>query len=220
MVRSRILRWTLCSLSVVLFSSAPAFAQRGGGMRLQQRARVELATLPEVQSELKLTDEQKTLATEETAKLREKRAALMQGGGGGGGQAARAELTKMTADMDAAFHAKLDEAQQKRMNGLLIQVNGPAAALDPAISKALGLSDEAVAKLKAAVDANTAARREAMQDAQNASQDERAEMMRKLSEKESAALLAAMSDGDKKKLEEMKGAALTIDQAPLRQRRN
>jgi len=43
----------------------------------------KLATLPEVQSELKLTDEQKNLASEQLAKLREKPATMAPAGGGG-----------------------------------------------------------------------------------------------------------------------------------------
>ncbi len=33
-------------------------------------------------------------------------------------------MTKLNAEFDTEFLAKLDEAQQTRMNGLLAQVNG------------------------------------------------------------------------------------------------
>ena len=213
------------------FSSVDfACAQGGGGGRgpgrgQQTRTRFELATLPEVQSELKLTEEQKKLASEQLAKLREKQAAMAPAGGGGGGggagggaamQAARAEMQKMGAELDATFSAKLDDAQKARMHGLIAQVNGAAALMDTAIAKALEITDEQTAKLKAANEANQAARREAMQGAQNMSQEERAEAMTKMAAEQTKTLMAVLTEAQTKKLETLKGAALTIDMAPLR----
>ena len=209
-----------------LSSMEVANAQGGGGGRgpgrgQQTRTRFELATLPEVQSELKLTDEQKKLASEQLAKLREKQAAMAPGGGGGGGggaamQAARAEMQKMGAELDATFSAKLDDAQKSRMHGLIAQVNGAAALMDSAIAKALEITDEQAAKLKAANEANQAARREAMQGAQDMSQEERAAAMTKLATEQTKSLMAVLTETQTKKLETLKGAALTIDMAPLR----
>lgn len=202
-----------------------AYAQGGGGGRgpgrgQQTRTRFELATLPEVQSELKLTDEQKKLASEQLAKLREKQAAMAPAGGGGGGgaamQAARAEMQKMGVELDATFSAKLDDAQKTRMNGIIAQVNGAASLMDSAIAKALEITDEQSAKLKAANDANQAARREAMAGMQNMSQEERAEAMTKMATEQTKTLMAVLSETQTKKLETLKGAALTIDMAPLR----
>ena len=211
------------------FSSVEVtYAQGGGGGRgpgrgQQTRTRFELATLPEVQSELKLTDEQKKLASEQLAKLREKQAAMAPAGGGGGGagggaamQAARAEMQKMGIELDAAFSAKLDDAQKTRLNGLIAQVNGAAAIMDSAIAKALEITDEQTAKLKAANDANQAARREAMAGMQNMSQEERAEAMTKMATEQTKTLMAVLTEAQAKKFESLKGAALTIDMAPLR----
>ena len=105
-------------------------AQRGFGGQ-QTRTRFELATLPEVQADLKLNDDQKKLAADQLAKQREKRAALVPaggaGGGGGGGAggagfaAMQTEITKMNTELEAAFVAKLDDAQKSRMHGLIAQ---------------------------------------------------------------------------------------------------
>ena len=164
MLLARQLSWAFCGLLICSTSAEVTYAQGGfvrGGFGGQSRTRFELATLPEVQADLKLNDEQKKLATDQLAKMREKRAAAA-GGGGGGGQSARTEMTKMNAELDAAFVGKLDEAQKSRLNGLIVQVNGASALLDPAIAKAMELSDELVGKLKSANDSNQSARREAM----------------------------------------------------------
>lgn len=223
MLRIKQLSLAFIGLLTCISSVEVAFAQgggRGAGRGQQARMRFELATLPEVQSELKLTDEQKKLASEQLAKLREKQAAMAPGGGGGGGgaamQAARAEMLKMSAELDANFSAKLDDAQKSRMHGLIAQVNGAAALMDSDIAKALELNAEQTAKLKAANEANQAARREAMQGWQDMTQEERAAANTKLAAVQTKSFMAVLTEAQTKKLETLKGAALTIDMAPLR----
>ena len=83
----------------------------------------------------------------------------------------------------------------------------------------LAVKDEQTAKLKSVNDANRAAGREARSGFQDMSQEERAAATAKLTEKDNAALLATMSDDQKKKFDELKGAALKMDLTPLRQGR-
>ena len=224
MLLARQLSWAFCGLLICATSAEVTCAQGGGGRGgfggQQSRTRFELATLSEVQTDLKLNDEQKKLATDQLAKMREKRAEMFQAGGGGGGgaggQTARTELAKMNADMDAVFVRKLDDVQKSRLNGLIAQVNGASALLDPAIAKAMELGDELVGKLKSVNDSNQAARREAFQAGQDLSQEQRTEAMAKLTANESKSLMGLLSEAQVKKLESLKGAALTIDQTPLR----
>ena len=220
MLLARQLSWAFCGLLVVATTAEVTYAQGGGrgGFYQQTRTRYELATLPEVQGELKLNDEQKKLATEQLAKMREKRAAMFQagGGGGGGGQAGRTELAKMNTEMDAAFVEKLNDTQKSRMNGLIAQVNGGSAVLDSAIAKAMELSDELIGKLKSVNDSNQTARREAMSGFQDMSPEQRTEAIAKLTASENKSLMALLSEAQVKKLESIKGAALTLDQTPLR----
>ena len=195
---------------------------RGGFGGQQTRTRFELATLPEVQADLKLNDEQKKLATDQLAKQREKRAALAPAGGGGGGAggagfaAMQTEITKMNTELETAFVAKLDDAQKSRMHGLIAQVNGATALLDPDIAKALEVNGEQLGKLKSANDANRTARREAMAGFQDMSPEQRTEALAKLTASESKSLMGLLTEAQVKKLETLKGAALTIDQTPLR----
>jgi hypothetical protein len=219
MLLARQFSWAICGLIVCATAAEVTYAQGGGRRGFGgPRTRFELATLPEVQAELKLTEEQKKMATEQLTKLREKSAAMLQGGGGGGGggQAARTELAKLTADMDAAFVGKLDDTQKSRMNGLFAQVNGGAAVLDAAIAKALELNDDLIAKIKAVNDANQSARREAMQGFQDMSPEQRTEATAKLRASEDKSIMALLSEAQVKKFDSIKGAALTIDQSPLR----
>ena len=215
MFKKRLLAWISCGLCILSLSSGLVMGQQrgGGGRGPQTRARYELATLAEVQTELKLNDDQKKLAKDLLAKQREKRQSFTQGGDF---QAMRAEMAKMNAEFDTEFMAKLDEKQNARMHGLIAQVNGATALIDPAIAKALGVTDEQMKKLKATNDANLAARREAMAGLQDMTPEQRQEAMAKLTEQESKLLLADVGDELKKKLEDLKGTALTIDQAPLR----
>ena len=85
MLLVRQLSWAFCGLLICATSAEVTYAQGGGGRGgyggQQSRTRFELATVPEVQSDLKLNDEQKKFATDQLAKMREKRAAA--GGGGG-----------------------------------------------------------------------------------------------------------------------------------------
>ena len=221
MLRSPQFGWAACAFLVLTCSINTAHAQRGGGMRMQQVSRFQLATLSEVESDTKLTADQKSLAKSLKEKLDAKRAEMGGGGGGGGpSQEAREQMAKFTAESDAEFAGKLDDAQKKRFNGLLLQTNGVAAVLDAQISKELGLGEDTIKKLREVNRENQAARREAMQAAgQGGNREEMMENMRKLTEKSDAALLAVLSDAEKKKMEELKGAKLEIDMAPLRQRR-
>lgn len=211
MLRSPSLSLAASALLVLACSLNPIFAQRGGGMRLPNVSRVQLATLPEVAADTKLTDDQKTHAKSLKDKLDAKRGELMSGGGQN--QEARAQLTKYTSELDTEFTAKLDDTQKKRFNGLLLQVNGAVAILDSAISQELGLSNESIKKLRQVNQENQAARREAMQSSNG---EERMAKIRELNEKADSALLAVLSDAEKKKMEELKGAKLEIDTAPLR----
>ena len=220
-------KWSLALMGLWIFASVAEVGyaqgggrggQGGGGRGPQTRMRFELATLPEVQTELKLNDEQKKMASEQLAKYREKLASMVPGGGGGGGAGggARAELQKLGGELDAQFVGKLDDGQNSRMNGIVLQVNGPAAIADAMIAKSLEITEEQSAKIKAANDANQAARRESMQSGQDLSQEERAAARTKLAEEHNKTLMAILTEAQAKKLESLKGAALTIDMTPLR----
>jgi hypothetical protein len=223
----------ICGLVAVAATADAAFAQSGGGGgRTMPRTRYELATLPEVQAELKLNDAQKKLATDLLAKQRKAAAdrtltAGAVGGfrlGKGGGvdfpavAALQAETAQMNAEADAQLIAILDDTQKSRMNGLIAQSDGDVALLDAVIAKTIQLGDEQVAKLKSVNDANRLAQLEMIGSGmQQMSQEERQATMTKLTEQGNATLLAIISEEQKKKFDSLKGAEVKMDFAPLRQ---
>jgi hypothetical protein len=200
-------------MSCLVVADALQAQQRGSGRGTQSRARYELATLPEVQADLKLDAEQKKLADELLAKGREKRQSLQQAGNY---QAMRAEVGKLNVELDGQLSSKLDDTQKARLHGIYLQVNGPAALLDSDIAKALDLSEEQKAKLNSVNEENQAARRRAMQRGQDSSQEERRAAAEKLTADSNKAFMDVLTDDQKKKMESIKGASLTIDQTPLR----
>ncbi len=220
---------------VAVAATADVFAQSGNGGGLFRlvnipRTRYELATLPEVQAELKLNDAQKKLATDLLAKQREAaadrtRTAGAVGGfrlGKGGGvdfpavAALQAETAKMNAEADAELIAILDDTQKSRMNRLIAQSDGAVALLDAVIAKTIQLGEEQVAKLKSVNDTNRLAQLEMIGSGmQQMSQEERQATMTKLTEKGNATLLAIISEEQKKKFDSLKGAELKMDFAPL-----
>ena len=114
------------------------FGQRGGGaQRLTQ-----LLRNPQVQTELKLTDDQK-------AKIDALPRPQRGGGGGGGGTPPTAEeMAKAAADDKAASVAILTPEQETRLEQIRIQWAGPAALAMPEVQAGLALTDDQKAKLK------------------------------------------------------------------------
>ncbi|MFN7877713.1 MAG: hypothetical protein ACK5PB_20510 [Pirellula sp.] len=200
-------------------SSNAALAQRGGGMPMgpQQYARFQLATLPEVQADLALDDNTKKAAIEMLEKMREEQRSLMQGVGDDR-QAAMAKVNKMRKKLDEEFTGKLDEKQKSRLTGIMVQVVGAASLMDSELQAMLGISDEQKKGLAEAQSKNREANREAMQGFRDMAPEERMEQMGKIRAEADKVLIAVLTDEQKSKLEELKGAELKVDLAPLRGR--
>lgn len=119
------------------------FGGQRGGFGGAQRL-IQLLRNPQVQEELKLTDDEK-------AKVEAMPRPPRGGGGGGGGRPApptpEEMATQLTEDK-AAISAILTPDQEKRLEELRIQWAGPQAATLPDVQSALGLSDDQKAKIK------------------------------------------------------------------------
>lgn len=204
-------------------SAAPIFAQggRGGGMRgMGGYSRAQLVSLKEVQAELKLTDEQKKLATETLEKLNADRAELRQSAGGDFA-AMQEKMTKLTAEADAKVTEKLDDAQKKRLMEIFVQKNPAGNALaDAEVQKALGLNEESVKKLAEARTANREAMMAAMQElGRDASPEDRAAKMETVNKAANEKLFSALSAEQKAAFEKLGGEKLEIDMTPLQPQR-
>jgi hypothetical protein len=145
------------------------FAQgRGGrgGAPAGLTSELTLIRRSDVQTDLNLTDDQKSKITDVMDKMR---AAFPRrggggGGGGGGGQAGPSpeDRAKMMADFTSQVNAILTPDQQTRIKEIAYQVSGNAAVADKDTQSALGLSDDQKAKTEDLVkqerEANTALR--------------------------------------------------------------
>jgi DNA-binding MarR family transcriptional regulator len=193
-------------------------AQRGrGGRGFFGVARIQLATLEKVQSELKLSDEQKKLAEEINQKLSQDRRDLFQGGGGDFA-AMREKMEKLNTEASAAFAEKLDAAQRQRLTEIYVQANGTNALVDEEVAKSLKVTDEQKAALAKARDENRQAAREALRDFQDMSDEERQETLSKLRKEGDERMLAVLSAEQHEQFGKMKGKEVELDLSQLRGR--
>ncbi len=150
------------SVAIATMLVAGALAQGQGGGRGQGRGQggrggnqnsiTGLLNRPDVQEELKITDDQKMKLTA----LRPQRGAGGRGAGGAGGAGAggaggaaaggarpdMAAMQKAQAEAEAKVMAVLDAGQQKRVKELFVQRAGNAAILNAGIAKELGITDD------------------------------------------------------------------------------
>lgn len=221
-VMKSFIKFGLLCVAVLAASSTTLLAQggRGGGMGRGAGgySRVQLATLKEVQAELKLNDEQKKAATEAVEKMTAARRELFSAGPGGDPTEMREKMAKLTSEADAALTAKLDDAQKKRLMEIFVQKNPMGMALaDAEVQKALGLSEEAIKKVAEAQAAN----REAMMNAglRDASPEERQQKMETLTKEANERFYSAISAEQKAAFEKLGGEKLEVDVTPLQPQR-
>jgi hypothetical protein len=175
---------------------------------------VQLAGAEEVQTELKLTEDQITKVDEINDQLRDDRRELFQGGGGGGDFAAmREEMEKLNAGAAAKLAEVLDAGQQKRLMGLQIQVNGAEMLLDAAVAKELNVTDDQKAKLEEVRDENRQAMMDAREEFQDLSREERREKQQEMRAEADKKLLAAISSDQQTQFEALKGDLVEIDRS-------
>lgn len=207
----------ILALSVMVVS---AFAQGGGGGGRGGRGgfgqgrmgmgggvnAMQLLNRKDVQTELKITADQKTKMDAAIDRLREERRAAMQNGGFQ--DMTQEERQKMMetnqANEKKAMESVLTKEQVTRLNELVIQRAGNSAILRPEVQKELAITDEQKKKI---ADLQTK-QREAMQQAfsgmQDMSREERQEAMTKMRE--------SIQKNEKVMNDEL-GKILTADQA-------
>lgn len=203
---------TAVALLVLWATIEPAFAQRGRGLRrLFGVSRAQLASLPDVQSELKLNDEQKTRVTEINEQLRNERYELL-GTAFEGWSSVQPRLEELNRAASAKVSEALDPEQRKRLQQISIQLNGPRALQDPGVVAELGLTKEQRTKLAQAVAENTKDFETAFENSNHESWQQRAEQLRNDSNQR---LLNVLNDEQKTKLEELKGEPFEVDLSQL-----
>jgi hypothetical protein len=210
----------LVAVAVFALGSETALAQRGGrgmGGMGGPVAKARLATLSDVQSDLKLNDDQKTKITSISEGLVTDTRALF-GGGGGDPSEMREKMEQLNKDASAKVDALLDPTQQKRLQEIAIQVNGPSSLNDLTVMEQLKLTEDQKKKLGEARDANFQAMRDAFADMGSMSREERQAKRDELRKAGDEKLMGVLTDQQKIEFESLKGTPLTVDLSPLRPR--
>jgi Spy/CpxP family protein refolding chaperone len=199
-------RGAALALAATVLLAGAAFAQGGGFFG---GGGLMMLRMPEVQAELKLTDEQKTKVTDLVDRLMDERQGQFQELR----DLSQEERDKRFAEWQASDEKKLGEIlnadQLKRYKQLRYQRQGLSAVLQKPVSDQLKITAEQRTKIQAIVDTQ----REAMRSAfQNAGGDREAmrtkfEEMRKQTDEKIAAVL---TDEQKKQWREMVGAPFTF----------
>jgi Spy/CpxP family protein refolding chaperone len=209
----------IAALVLVAMVSQVSLAQReegrrgrggpGGGMFGPPTAG-RLLGLKEVQDALKLTDDQKGRIEEINDKMREEMREAFQGGFD------REKMMKITTDTSEKINEVLDDGQEKRLMGIMIQVNGAAAIADPAVAKELNITDDQKSKMQ---EIRTGVREEfeKLRD-QDLSREERGKKFEEIQADLNKKVLAELTSDQQAQLEKLKGEKVEIDMAQLRGR--
>lgn len=199
-------------LAVVAVLVEPSWAQRGRGFRrMFGVSKAQLASLPEVQNELKMNDEQKTRVAEINDELREGRREIF-GTGFDKWNEIRGRVQQLNRDASKEVDDLLEPAQRKRLQEINVQQNGPRALNDPDVIAELGLSDEQKAKLAAADEENNKAFEKAVEES---GRDDWRQRAGELSEEADQRLLSVLTEQQQKQFEAMEGEEFNIDLSQL-----
>lgn len=197
-----------------------------GGMRGGSLA--SLLSIPQVEQELKLDEAQK----EEIATARRANAEEMgsifgrpgqggpgqdQGGRGRGGRGAmsdenRQKLEALATKFDEKISEILDPDQFRRLLGIYAQSNTINGLTHNLVAKEIGLSDAQVADIKKVQEELGAKLREVMTGGADFRSEETRNKMRAATEEISNKAVAVLSDEQKQKYEELKGAKFDLPQ--------
>ena len=181
-------------------ASAQPGGQRGRGMGFGAPS-LRLATLDKVQSELKLSDEQKTKIADISEGLR---------------SADRQSRRQAAQDAADKLAEVLDKDQAKRLAGIDIQVMGPQALHDPLVMAQLNLSDEQKTKISDVQSGQWQAMRDARDEMQDMSREERRAKMGEMRDEMGKKLMDVLTTEQKTQFEDLKGEPVDIDMSQLR----
>ena len=219
---------TASVIGIVLAMAAVAWAQergRGRGFGGDRGGPAMLLAIPQVRSDLKMTDEQNKQID---ALLSEQRQAFQAAFGDFNPQEfqnlseeergkRRAEIQQKMAELgeknERAVAKILDEKQQERLKQIHLQVQGVGALSRPEVAGELGLTADQQQKIRSIQQSAFSSRSDF--DFRNATPEQRQqfiEQMRERREKANADILAVLSDEQKNKWQRMQGAKIDLPQ--------
>jgi len=213
-------RGAALALGATVLLAGSAMAQRGGGFGFGGRGGggggANMLRMPEVQTELKLSDEQKTKVMTLLDQLREERQGQFQELRDLSQDERHKRMMSMRADENKRVGAILNGDQVKRYHQLQLQQQGMSALADKAVADELKLTDEQRTKIQGIIDEQATSMRSAFQrgggGAGGARPDfsamrQQMEAMRKKTDEKIAAVL---TDDQKKQWKDMLGTSFTF----------
>jgi hypothetical protein len=197
----------LAVATLTLMVAGTAFAQRGGRFGMMGGAR--LLERPEVQTELKLTDEQKTKAASLSETLREERRGRFQDLRDATPEERAKIMSGWRAEEMKQVNAILNPDQQKRFRQISLQQEGPMAVVHADVATELNLTDDQKKKVMELQVQMGEKQRAIFQEAQG---DREAAMskMQALRKETSDKVVALLTDEQKTKWKEMCGAPFSL----------
>jgi Spy/CpxP family protein refolding chaperone len=197
-------------LAATLACAGSALAQ-GFGFGMMGGGGANMLRMPEVQTELKLTDDQKTKVNDMLQQLRQDRQGQFQGLRDLPPEEAQKKIAEWRADEEKRVNAILNADQQKRYHQLQLQQRGLTAVADKPVADELKLTDEQRGKVQTALDAQRQGMQQLFQDAGgNFNPQEMRPKFEALRKKTDDQIAAALTDDQKKQWKEMLGAPFTF----------
>jgi len=205
----------VAGLLVSAIASQTALAQReegrrgrggpGGGMSGPPTAGA-LLRAKEVQEALKLTDEQQGKIEKINDETRDEMRKLFEDGFD------REKMMEIANKTSEKLNEVLDAGQQKRLMGILVQVNGASAVSDPAVAKELNITEDQKKELQ---EVRMSAREE-MRGLRDLSDEERGKKLSEVQANINKKMLAKLTDDQQKQLDDLKGEKVDIEMSQLR----
>jgi Spy/CpxP family protein refolding chaperone len=214
-------RGAALALGATLVLAGSAMAQRGGGFGFGGRgggSGANMLSMPEVQTELKLTDEQKTKVMTLVDQLRDERQQQFQELRDLSADERQKRMAEIRTDTNKRVNAILNTDQQKRYHQLELQRMGMSALAQKDVADELKLTDDQRTKIQGILDEQMTSMRSAFPRGGggagggrpdfNAMRQQMEAMRKKTDEK----IAAVLTDDQKKQWKEMQGAPFTFPQ--------
>lgn len=208
-------RFSVCvsclSLALIGTMAQHAEAQRRGrsGLRLGNVTASQVLILEDAQEELKLSDEQTAkIAIIDQAFTTDRRKMFAEVSKESGDRGRK--LTEMNKQTAAKIDAVLDEPQRKRLQEILLQVNGAVALEQDEMAATLGITEDQKSKLAEVRRSNAKVRRETHAKLDGSSSQTLANKMAELHREAEKKLLEVLTDQQRKQFEQMQGAKIDL----------
>lgn len=209
-------RVIFASLLIAIFAMGAnsALAQRGRGFGFGPN-RAQLATLTEVQSELKMSDKQVAAAKEIASSFNLAVGGLF-GAAKGDVEVVRRGMPELHQKATERINEKLSAQQQSRLTEIFIQQNGVNSVFDPQVRVALKLTDEQMKTLQAIRIVNREAGAKAAQESPpGEAREERTRRFERVWNESEVRILTALTPKQKEQFESMRGTELEVNLRPL-----